>query len=71
MNMKHLKTSKELNESSENLNISDVMYVELREKFFHLFADSFAHHEDDYPDVEIAVDDAIELVKEFIQKYEK
>ena len=66
--MKHIKTPQELNEASENLNISDVMYSELREKFFYLIAGNFAHHKDDYPDVEIAADDAIELVKEFIQK---
>jgi len=47
---------------------TDIMYNELREKFFHLIAGSFAHHEDDYPDVENTADDAIELVKEFIQK---
>ena len=65
MKDKHIKS---FNEATENLNISDVMYSELREKFFYLIAGSFAHHEDDYPDVEIAADDAIELVKEFIQK---
>ena len=62
---KHIESFGRFN---ENLNISDVMYSELREKLFYLIAGSFAHHEDDYPDVEIAADDAIELVKEFIQK---
>ena len=66
--MKDKNNIQSFGQFNENLNISDVMYSELREKFFNLIADSFAHHKDDYPDVEIAADDAIELVKEFIQK---
>ena len=66
--MKDKNNIQSFGQFNENLNISDVMYSELREKFFYLIAGSFAHHDDDYPDVEIAADDAIELVKEFIQK---
>jgi hypothetical protein len=52
----------------ENLNISDDMYKELREEFYFLIADNFAHHEDDYPGVEATADDAVQIVKEFIKK---
>jgi len=64
--MENVNKNTELDNTNKKLIISDIMYSELREKFFHLIAGSFAHHEDDYPDVEIAADDAIEIVKEFI-----
>ena len=37
--MKHLKTSKELNETSENLNISDVSDSLIRQGTFHMDVD--------------------------------
>jgi len=50
--------------NEENLNTDDVSG--LREKFYNIIAGSFAHHEDDYPDVNIAADDCVEIVKEFL-----
>jgi len=66
--MKHLKTPQELNEVSENLNISDVMYSELREEIRDIIASDWANHEDDYPIIEETADACMETIKEFFNK---
>ena len=66
--MKHIKTPQELNEASENLNISDVIESELRQDFYNLIAGDWANHEDDYPYVEQTVDECVEIVKKYINK---
>lgn len=48
--------------------ISDDMYKELREELYILIADNFGNHADDYPHIETTTDDALEIVKSFINK---
>jgi len=58
--MKHLKTPQELNEASENLNISDVM--QQREQLFDFLRWYSDHRKLDYSDSHILV---------MIEKYQK
>ena len=58
---------KRFNENSE-LNISDVMYSELREKIRNIIASDWANHEDDYPYIENTADECMEVITDFMKK---
>jgi hypothetical protein len=66
--MKDNKHIQKFNEHQENLNISDVMYSELREKIRNIIASDWANHEDDYPYIEQTADECMETIKEFLNK---
>ena len=73
--MKHLKTQQQLNEASENLNISDVMNSLLKDlkeqlKNSKSMTMSYDVREMVYRDgVESGLDQSIDLLKEYISKY--
>lgn len=73
--MKHLKTPQELNEASENLNISDVMNSLLKDLETQLkdsksMSISYDDRESVYRDgVENGLEQSIDLLKEYISKY--
>jgi hypothetical protein len=73
--MKHLKTHKQLNEASENLNISDVMNSLLKDLEQQLndsksMTMSYDDREMVYRDgVENGLEQSIDLLKEYISKY--
>ena len=64
--MKGKRHIKSFNENQENLNISDVMYSELRQKIRDIIASDWANHEDDYPYIERTADECMETIKEFL-----
>lgn len=65
--MKDKRHIKSFNESTENLNISDVMYSELREKIRNIIASDWANHEDDYPYIENTADECMEVITDFLK----
>lgn len=73
--MKHLKTRNQLNEASENLNISDVMNSFLKDLETQLkdsksMSMSYDDREMVYRDgVENGLEQSINLLKEYISKY--
>jgi hypothetical protein len=65
--MKDKRHIKSFNEATENLNISDVMYSELREKIRNIIASDWANHEDDYPYIENTADECMEVITDFLK----
>jgi hypothetical protein len=69
--MKHLKTQKQLNEASENLNISDVMssiFNDLR-KLQEEYDNSPCYDDDEYNTIIIGKSKGIEECIKIIKKY--